>query len=355
MIMNRMVKMAAVGFIVMVVFGSSVMVSSARARAAARPSDAQAALGTAFTYQGQLQINGSPASGSYDFQFILYDAAVGGSQVGPIVTKNAVAVAGGLFTVQLDFGAVFGNSQVFLDISVRPAGGSAFTPLAPRQALTPAPWAQYALSAQTAVLAQSAQSVAWNNITGKPAPVTRQIIVSANALSYVPSASITPVRWGLNLADSAGVVSLVIPQPLDWDQTKPFTVTLNFALPSPPATSGTVQWRMQTGGAKPNATVSTASNGWDSLDYWTNVDATPLTYPAVSGGYFDLMKSQSWTAQFSSAFNTWYFGSNVTTANDFIGNPIWYFSFQRGKAASNSESYSGNLTVVSAEVSYVSK
>ena len=36
-----------------------------------------AAVGTAFTYQGQLLEAGSPANGSYDFQFSLYDAESG--------------------------------------------------------------------------------------------------------------------------------------------------------------------------------------------------------------------------------------------------------------------------------------
>ena len=34
-------------------------------------------LGTAFTYQGQLQDGGSPAQGTYAFRFALYDAARG--------------------------------------------------------------------------------------------------------------------------------------------------------------------------------------------------------------------------------------------------------------------------------------
>ena len=319
------------------------------------PTAPAAVFGTAFTYQGQLKNNGTPANGSFDFQFILYDAAVGGSQVGSIVDENAVAVTNGLFTVQLDFGNVFNNSQLFLDISVRPAGGGGYTPLAPRQELTPAPLAQYALNAQNAVVAQSAQSVAWSNITGKPAAVTRQIIIPASAMSHNTSAAISPVNWGLSLSDSAGVVTFVVPEPTDWDTTQPFTVTLNFALPSPPVTGGTVQWRLQAGGSKPNSTNGTASNGWDSLNYWANVDATPLTYPAVSGGYFDLMKTQSWVAQYDSYYNTWYFGSGVNTAEDFIGNTIWHFAFQRGRAVPNSESYTGNLTVVSAVITYVSK
>jgi len=42
-----------------------------------------APLGTAFTYQGRLSAGGQPASGSYDLRFILYNADIGGSQVGP--------------------------------------------------------------------------------------------------------------------------------------------------------------------------------------------------------------------------------------------------------------------------------
>ncbi|MGO8929775.1 MAG: hypothetical protein ACLQU3_23155 [Limisphaerales bacterium] len=47
------------------------------------------AQGTAFTYSGQLQNNGSPANGLYDFQFSLSNAPSGGSQVGGTVAHNA--------------------------------------------------------------------------------------------------------------------------------------------------------------------------------------------------------------------------------------------------------------------------
>ena len=62
---------------------------------------------TAFTYQGKLSNNGSPAAGQYDFQFKLFDtAAVGtGTQQGTTQTLTNVTVAAGVFTVQLDFGA----------------------------------------------------------------------------------------------------------------------------------------------------------------------------------------------------------------------------------------------------------
>jgi hypothetical protein len=99
-------------------------------------------VGTGFTYQGYLDNNGSAASGTYDFEFSLYDEAIAGLQIGSTVTLNNILVQNGLFTVELDFGtAAFGQNARFLAISVRPAGGGAFTVLSPRQELTPAPYA----------------------------------------------------------------------------------------------------------------------------------------------------------------------------------------------------------------------
>ncbi len=104
------------------------------------PAAADIAVGTQFTYQGYLDDGGAPAGGLYDFQFALYDNAAAGSQVGSTQAANAVTVNEGLFTVPLDFGpAVFGGDARWLQISVRATGGGAFTPLSPRQALTPAP------------------------------------------------------------------------------------------------------------------------------------------------------------------------------------------------------------------------
>jgi hypothetical protein len=101
-------------------------------------------LGTAFTYQGHLRQSGTAVSGACDFQFGLYDAVSGGAQIAATQTKSNVAVSGGLFTVaDLDFGAgAFNGLARWLAIGVRcPAGSGSYTPLTPRQALTPAPYA----------------------------------------------------------------------------------------------------------------------------------------------------------------------------------------------------------------------
>ena len=66
------------------------------------------ALSTAFTYQGQLKVNGVPAQGTYAFTFTLWDTAQNGSQLGTGDVQNAVAVTNGMFTVTLNKSSQFG-------------------------------------------------------------------------------------------------------------------------------------------------------------------------------------------------------------------------------------------------------
>lgn len=118
-----------------------------------------APLGTAFTYQGYLTEDGSPASGNFDFRFILYDASAGGSQVGATLNLDDRAVDQGYFTVTLDFGAsAFNGQSRWLEVGVRPGDSSGeYTTLSPRQALTTAPYAAYSLHAP------------WSGLGGVPA------------------------------------------------------------------------------------------------------------------------------------------------------------------------------------------
>jgi hypothetical protein len=104
---------------------------------------------TSFAYQGHLTDGGQPADGSYDLRFLLYDAEVGGSQIGGTITAEDVAVSEGLFVVGLDFGgSVFAGDARYLEIGVR-AGDSTdtFTVLAPRRPVTPTPYATFAYDA----------------------------------------------------------------------------------------------------------------------------------------------------------------------------------------------------------------
>ncbi|MCG8458511.1 MAG: hypothetical protein MI919_19715, partial [Holophagales bacterium] len=100
---------------------------------------------TEFTYQGEILIGGALGQAELDFMFVLFDALVGGNAVGsPIVLEN-VEVRDGLFTVQLDFGAVFDGTPLWLEIQVIEAGDlGPFQVLSPRRPLVSAPEASHA-------------------------------------------------------------------------------------------------------------------------------------------------------------------------------------------------------------------
>ena len=106
-------------------------------------SGSDAAVGTAFTYQGRLDANGAPVNGHFDFELRLYNAPAGGTQVGPTVTVADVVIVDGLVTLRLDFGPVFTGNALWLEIGLRPVGGGSFELLSPRQEVTPGPNAQW--------------------------------------------------------------------------------------------------------------------------------------------------------------------------------------------------------------------
>ncbi len=128
--------------------------------------------GTAFSYQGFLTIAGSPAGGSYDFAFELYDAALDGNQVGSTVVHDDVPVSQGQFTVQLDFGDVFDGSPFWLQIGVSADRTvDPYSILTPRQALRPAPNALFAFRSD------------WAGLSGVPADLADGDSDSLAALS----------------------------------------------------------------------------------------------------------------------------------------------------------------------------
>ncbi len=168
------------------------------------------ALTTTFTYQGRLTDAGSPANGTYDLRFILYDAETGGAQVGSIVTKDDVAVANGLFSVELDFGAnAFRGDARWLEIAVRPGSSTgAYTVLSPRQPVSPTPYALYAATAGNLAvpLAISGSSA------GAPATPEGLVTVNQSGTGIAIAANRTttdsaqyPALLGTNSGGGAGV------------------------------------------------------------------------------------------------------------------------------------------------------
>ncbi len=114
--------------------------------AAAVPAMAQ--VGTSFTYQGQLDVGGAPATGIYDLQFGLFSAATGGA---PLATScvSDVSVVDGLLMATVEFGALssFATQNLFVGERVREDAANiacdfnnpSFTTLVARQRLSAAP------------------------------------------------------------------------------------------------------------------------------------------------------------------------------------------------------------------------
>jgi hypothetical protein len=97
-------------------------------------------LGTALTYQGRLEKDGSPVDGTCNVRFKLWDGPQGGWQVGPTVTRTGVTLSEGRFTVgDVDFGAQFSGDARWLEVAVQCGADPGYTVLYPRQALTAAP------------------------------------------------------------------------------------------------------------------------------------------------------------------------------------------------------------------------
>ncbi|MBN2005036.1 MAG: hypothetical protein JXA21_16880 [Anaerolineae bacterium] len=356
---SRWIVTESMGMIVTILLALALALGPAQAQKPAPQGETaiQAPLGTAFTYQGQLQDNGAPANGSYDFRFTVYDVAGGGAPLAGTLplTLTAVTVAQGQFTVQLDFGDIFENEQLYLEIAVRPGGSSeAVTTLAPRQAISPVPYARYALRSGSA---NTAASVPCDGVSDKPADLNwRSLYVPATAMNYTPGGQLEMrerggLRWPGTATELAG---FGIPQPDDWDQTTPFTVTLYFALYT--ATEpGYVRWRLHAGSSQINMPVDNSDTGWDQIHYSAEENADLLGYGAVSGRSY-LMKSQSWVSKWYPSTASWYFGTSPTTGNSFGKGPMWFFYFERGYMAdggnSNGETYDGVMYVVGAEITY---
>jgi hypothetical protein len=176
------------------------------------------AQGTAFTYQGQLQNNGSPASGTYNLTFALFNNTNAGAPpiAGP-VTNTGVIVSNGLFTVQIDFGstAFIGQSN-WLEIAVATNLTSSFTTLAPRQQLTPTPYAIYSANAGNATTAASATAastatIANNFSGGLTGDVTgTQVATVVSAVGGQTAANVANGASAANNATSANTPSTIV-------------------------------------------------------------------------------------------------------------------------------------------------
>jgi hypothetical protein len=166
---------------------------------------------TAFTYQGELNNGGSPASGLYDFQFTLYDASINGNVIADPVFSVENSLTNGLFTSFLDFGSsAFNGNDRWLQIGVRPSGTGNYTLLTNRQQITSSPYAIQSLTAA------AANSVSASNISGTVSTSQLPQSVLTNAATAVTlNGTFTGNGGGLsnvNASQLSGTLSTNVPE-----------------------------------------------------------------------------------------------------------------------------------------------
>lgn len=128
---------------------------------------------TAFSYQGHLNNNGAPVNGSYDLVFSLYATISNGLPTAGPITNLAVAVTNGVFDTTIDFGAgAFNGTYCWLDIALRTNGSASFTELAPRQAITTAPYSVMAVNAGNLLGILPANQLPVSAVTNNAAGIT---------------------------------------------------------------------------------------------------------------------------------------------------------------------------------------
>jgi len=167
-----------------------------------------AAQTNAFTYQGRLSDASGPVNGQYDFTFQLFDAPSGGNQVNLAITNAEVAVSNGLFAVALNFGAgAFLGTDRWLQAGVRTNGSTgAFAALAPRQLLTPAPYAIFSANAATATTLSGTFSGNLAGGTNLNGANIQAGTVNSNALDAATAAQLALAGTGIGALTNGGYI-----------------------------------------------------------------------------------------------------------------------------------------------------
>ncbi len=127
----------------------------------ALPASPESEISYGFTYQGYMELDGTPADDMFDFSFEIFDAEMGGDSWGVNII-NSVKVDQGNFSVVLEYDQeVFNGDERWLEIGVRKEEdeGDYFL-LDGRQPLTPVPYALYGIRAG---------EVDWYDIDNRPA------------------------------------------------------------------------------------------------------------------------------------------------------------------------------------------
>ena len=254
---------------------------------------------TAFTYQGNLVVGGVPANGNYDFQFILFSAATGGSAIGLGTGVNNVAVTNGAFSVLVNFGNQFPGSERWLEIRLRPAGQGSFTTLTPRQIIASSPYSVKSINSELlgGVLANQYVLTTDSRLTDARNPLP-------NSASYIQNRTSPQASSSFNISGNGTVGGS-----LSVGETSTFNKSLSLGTTLTVGETATIGGSLTVGGtltvnspASVTGPVNTASRfniggsfalGRSRLDLF-NTDVTPrgFTFEVLNNPEFLVVKNE---------------------------------------------------------------
>jgi hypothetical protein len=268
------------------------------------------AQGTALSYQGRLNDNGSPANGLYDVRFMVWDAATNGNLVAGPLTHSATGVTNGLFAVMLDFGnGLFTGPARWLQLDVRTNGNGAFTTLLPFQQILPMPYAIFANTASNLLGTLSAAQLS-GTFTGNGSGLTN--VQGSAIVGSVPTANTattTPLATNLANIPSAylEVQASAIPFNNNWRMGS-WTNTLS-------AIKNKHQVRMQLDG--------TGLLGFGLLDgAWSNLLGV-IPFAGVLNGQHWFSEGAQGAAVYSSGKDGYWYTGYIATTNINGTNQCW--------------------------------
>jgi len=151
-----------------------------------------------FSYQGVLKQNGVALSGLFDVKADLWRSPIStlpADLVGSS-TSLGVPVSSGVFTTRFapPESSIISGQGLWIELSVKGPGDASFVKLTPREPITAAPLASYALVAESSDFASTAFSVDWTNITSVPPNVANAFspwaAAASNAISSTNSGNV---------------------------------------------------------------------------------------------------------------------------------------------------------------------
>lgn len=170
----------------------------------------------------------------------------------------------------------------------------------------------------------------------------RSIFIPGNAINGFLDSNMdkfpnAPASAPVEASDPAP--NIVLPKPVDWDSSKPFSVTLYFA-GGYDEHDFTIRWRLKAGSSFINAPAGAGLASSFKLKADQTEDGQAVTVKQVANWDETAGYSVTWTAQ-KDASGGYYFGSNPAAAGapNFTNSQLWTFSFLRGGFLGNGESF----------------